>query len=484
MQVLPKISGKKLIQNIGKFSIVTVFSALLSLMVIPLISRVFSVEEFGKINMFITVGNMMMSVALLGMDNAVVRFFHEPLKGTNKKSILFFSLIVGCCINAIITALIFLINPYFISALLFGEVNFVVLIMLSVYVTTLIIFRQLNTMYRMEEKSREYNTQGIAQIMINRVLFVGVALFLPTYFYATLTITLGMVLLMIFYIWKQRELFIGVNPLLPTISIYKLMQYSIPLMPMALIILLNNSIGKLMLSGTGRYDEIGVLAMGISLANIFAILPAGFGVYWSAFMYSNYKTENQLIRNVHNYVILISILMVILIIMTQDILYFLLGGDYRSSQPYFMLLMLGPITALISETTAYGVSIAKKSNLNLIATVVGFIFNLIICYFTIPVYGGLGAAIGVGISSVIIMILRTLIGQHYYRSIERTSKTAIGIIMIITMCIGNLFYFDNILIRMIIIIPIIFISYFIFRYELVYVYKQIFNVVNRIKLRS
>lgn len=484
MQESSKITGKKLIQNIGKFSIVTVFSALVSLLIIPFASRVFSIEEFGKINMFISVGYIMMSVALLGMDNGVVRFFHEPLKGANRKSILFFSILVGCSVNAIITVLIFLINPNYISILLFGESNFRVLIMLFIYVSTLIIFRQLNTMLRMEEKPKDYNLQGISQIMINRVLFVGVAFFLPTYFYATMTITVGMVFLIIFYIYKQRQLFIDISPLLPTKAISILMKYSLPLMPMSVIILLNNSIGKLMLSGFGSYDEVGILAMGITLANIFAILPAGFGVYWSAFMYSNYKKENHLIKDVHNYIILASIYMILIIVLMQDALYSLLGIDYRGSQPYFMLIMLGPITALISETTTYGISIAKKSHLNLIATIIGFTINLIICYFTISNYGGLGAALGIGISSIIILTLRTLVAQRYYRSIESISKTAISMILIIIICTGNLYYFDSIQTRMTLAVPIIIISHIMFRNEISYIYKQILNVVKQSEFRK
>jgi O-antigen/teichoic acid export membrane protein len=472
-----RITGKKLLQSIAKFSIVTIISAAVNFMVIPLISRVFSVEEYAKINMFITVGSMMMSVALLGMDNAVVRFFHEPPKGTNKKSILFFSLIVGCIVNVVITIAIFLINPHFVSNLLFGEANFLALILLSIYTMTLIIFRQTNTVYRMEENSKDYNIQSIAQIIIVRVLFVGVALFSPTYFYATLTITVGMVFLVLFYLWKQREMLIGVSPILPLKSVHELLSYSIPLMPMVIIIWLNNSIAKLMLSAAGRYDQMGILAMGTSLANIFAILPAGFGVYWSAFMYSNYKTEKQLIRNVHNYIILGSVLMVIGIVMMQDMLYVLLGNDYRSSQPYFMLIMLGPVTALVCETTSYGISIAKKSKYNTMATFIGFAINLIVCYFTIPKLGGLGAAIGIGVSSIIIMIFRTVIGQHYYRSIERPSKTIVGIIIIIILCIGNLLYFDSLKVRMVLSLTFVIFTYFLFRYEVINISKQICKIL-------
>lgn len=470
-----KITGKKLIRNISKFSVVSIFAAVLSFTVIPIITRVFSPEEFGKINMFFTIGNMMMAFVLMGIDSAYIRYFHEPPKGTNKKQIFVFSIIVGLVVNIVIGILVFIINPDYISRLIFGENNVYALFVLFIYVMTLIVFRQLNITYRMEENAKQYNIQNILQILINRVLFVSVALFAATYFYAILAITIGMVLLSVFYIWKQRNLFYGVNHMMQPNAMRELLLFSIPLMPTTIIVWLNNSTAKLMLGQLGNHSEIGIIAIAISLANLFAIIPNGFGVYWGSFMYKNYKTQREIIKSVHNYVTIGSIVIVIGIIIMQDILYGILGSEYRSSQPYFMLIMLNPIQAFLSETTSYGISIAKKTKYNMLVMLLGYSVNLFICYLTIPILGGLGAAFAIALSSLTILILKTIIGQHYYNSIESNNKTLLGFLIIIILCIGNLYYYNSMAVRTLVSIAMILLTYIIYRKELNYLLRSVLN---------
>jgi Membrane protein involved in the export of O-antigen and teichoic acid len=473
MNEAPQINEKNLILNIFKFSAVSIVSAVLSFTVIPIITRVFSPEEYGKINMFFTVGNMMMNVALLGLDGAYIRFFNEPPENTDKKQIFIFPLLVGCLMNIAVTVIVLLINPDYVANFIFGENNIRALIVLSLYVISLIIFRQLNITYRMNQDAKHYNIQNIAQIFINRVLYISVAFFSPTYYSAVLAITMGMVVLSAIYIWKQRKLFYDVNMKLKITAVKELLWFSFPLMPTTLIMWLNNATAKLMLSGLGKYHDVGVLAMATSLANIFSIIPSGFAVYWSSFMYSNYKTQNELIKKVHNCVTLLSVVLVLLIVLSQDVLFIVLGSNYRGSQVFFAMIMLDPIQSLLCETTSYGISIAKKTKYNMIITFVGYIVNLVACYLLIPSFGGLGAAIAIAVSSILILILKTVIGQQLYRSVESMRKTLLSILIITGVCIGNTFYYDQIALRLIVCVAILLVSCFMYRSETSYI-KELF----------
>ncbi len=471
------ISVKKLIANILKFSFVSVFSAVLSIIVLPLISRVFPPEEYGKINMFFTAGNMLMVFALAGLDIAYIRFFYEPLGGMNRKQLFLFPILFGSAISISAFVLITTINPTFISKLIFGEINIFALFLLLLYIISLIIFRQLNTTYRMEQNAKQYNIQNLLKITVNRVAFVLVAFIAPSYIYAISFITVGMLLLTLFYLRKQIKFGKGLNLNIPRDTLKKLLMFSFPLMPATLIVWLNNSTAKFILSGLGHYDEIGKFAIATSLANIFSIIPAGFAVYWSSFMYSSYKTEGSLIQKVHNYIMIISICVILTVFLSQDILYGILGPNYRISQFYFMLIMLNPIQSLINETTSYGIIIANKTHFHLISSVLGYVVNILICVFAIPKMGAFGAAAGIAFSSITILLVKTIIGQSLYRSIERYSKTIIGLSILIFLCFANSLLYSSLYLRCVVSLVVLALSFVIYRTEILSFFTFVFKYV-------
>lgn len=64
----------------AKYSVPTALSAVLSLVLIPVISHVYPASEYGVINLFYSLGNLLMLFALFGLDNAFIRFYQEPVE--------------------------------------------------------------------------------------------------------------------------------------------------------------------------------------------------------------------------------------------------------------------------------------------------------------------------------------------------------------------------------------------------------------------
>jgi O-antigen/teichoic acid export membrane protein len=449
MMMESKPTGKVIsfIKNTLKFSIATIVTGVVSILIVPFISRVFSAEAYGKINMFFTFSNLIVLISMIGMDNALIRFYNEPPAGINREGIHYFALKISFVFNVIVSLLILIFVGEKVSWLIFGEDNRISIILLFIYSFSLATLRLSSISYRMDFNAAQYNTQSIMQLTINKLLMLIVSFFYTDYFSIIFSVTLGSVLISAIYFIKQRHIFAIGNKKATKEGVRTLYKFSIPLLPTALLYWANNSIAKLMLSSSGQFDEVGVFAMAVSLASIITIAQTSFTTYWSGFMYANYKTENSMIRKIHEYVMMFCSLGIIFMILLQDQVFLLLGSSYRESQIYFALLCIVPIQAFINETTGYGINIKQKTYYNLIIASVSVLINILICYLLIDKYRGLGAAVAVGISAITSGMLRLYFGQKLYKSVESIRKSSLMIVFIFLLATVNSILYKDVILR-------------------------------------
>lgn len=430
-------NARSMLKGLIGFSVVPIATAFITVFVIPVVSNVFPAEEYGKINLFYSIGALLTTLFMLGLDNSFIRYYFDPPKGMSRGSIQSIALGVGLVVTILATvmAICFFSEP--VSVYLFGEFHPWLIIVLGVYVATLILFRLLNTDARMQENHRRYNVQSIAQALITRIAFVFVAVFSTYYAYSVVAITIGMLVLSLVFAFFQRDSFSHLNGNVSQKSLSILFSFGIPVMMTNFVLNLNGMIGRLMLSGAGMYEAVGIFAIATTLSNAFSVIPAAFSTYWSPFMYKNYQTEQNAISKVHDLVMLASGVIVALIIMMQDVLFVLVGHEYAVCQAYFMIIMLNPIQALICETTSYGIVLKERPVYNAISSVIGVVVSAVVTFILLDELGVLAAALGVAASALITGVLRTMVGQHYYKSVALPIKTLVSSCLIIAACFAN-----------------------------------------------
>lgn len=458
--------------NTLKFSIPTMVSAVVSILTITLVTRLYPTEQYGFISLFYSVGTLLASVSMLGLVNACIRFFYDPLAGGERKDTFNFAFWTGCTVALILAFFTFLFGREKISTYLFGEDNTLSLIIFFIYIITNILYRLQSNYARLSQNAMRYNVQQIIYILSNKILFVFAVLISTNYFYSVLFIVLAMVL---------EVVLIGRKSYKPSISFpdkkarIQYLKFSIPMLPNEIAVTLNNSAVKILLSYFEDFSSLGIISMGTNVANTFNLISSAFGVYWSSFMYENYKKEQKLICNVHNACILIAIFLLCGIIILQDVLYMMLGEEYRASQKYFMLIMLLPIQGLICETTSYGISISKKTHITMILAIIACLLNIAIGYFLYPYLGAMAMAIGIAASAVFQLIFRTIYGQRYYKSIKSKRQTIPGFIILILLCVTGPYTYNNLGLRLCTVLIALVITFLIFKHEAKYILNYILN---------
>ena len=103
--------GIEFIKNMGKYSVPSLVSAILGIIVIPFITKMFPADAYGKIDMFYSIGNTVSMFVMLGFDSCFFRYYNEPPIGYNCSRLFRVSVFVSLLV-AIVT---------FIVAILFFE---------------------------------------------------------------------------------------------------------------------------------------------------------------------------------------------------------------------------------------------------------------------------------------------------------------------------------------------------------------------------
>lgn len=429
--------ARGMLKGLLGFSVVPIATALVTIFVIPVVSNVFPPEEYGKINLFYSVGALLTTLSMLGLDNSFIRYYFEPPKGLSRRSIQTMALMVGLVVTALCAVISTLFFSKPVSSYLFGEYRPWLIVMLAIYVAASILFRLLNTDARMSESHGRYCVQSIAQVLITRIAFVAIAVVSTRYVYSIVAMTVGMLSLSLIFAFIQRRSFGCFGCDTPRESVMHLLSFGIPVMLTNFVLNLNGTAGRLILSGAGMYDAAGVFAIATTLSNVFTVIPTAFSTWWSPFIYKNYRTEQLIIAKVHDLVMLVAGSIVALIIMMQDVLFSLVGGEYAACQVYFMIIMLNPIQALICETTSYGIVIKEHPIYNVIASAIGVTASIVITIVLLDDFGVYAAAVGVAGSAVATGLMRSIIGQRYYRSVSSPLRTSVGSTLIVVACFAN-----------------------------------------------
>lgn len=460
---------KSFIKNIVGFSFASYVGAAISLVSVPIVTRLYSAAEIGKVNLFLTYLSIVSVFCFMGFDNVLVRYYNEPPKNYTPTSLA--SLCIVMSIFFLIpVSVVIIIFGYDISLIISGINNNIISICLIISLFGNILIRYSTLISRMEQNILAFSVQSILFVVITKFLYIFSAIYSPTYDIVIIFLTCSYFLLGIFFVvWNVKNNLIFMKILLNKITVINLSKYALPTVPAFFIVIMSNSLSQLLLKKYVGYSAIGIYSNAVTVAGILSLVQSGFNIYWPAYVFSVYKTEIQKILKIHKFISYIMIMSSLILILFQDIIYLFIGPNFRSSKYFFPLLLVAPVVYTIAETTKIGIRIAKKTYWEIIISCFILLANFILCSFLIPKYGVNGAAWSSGITSIVGLVLMTVISRKYYKSFESYVHMTCGLIILFCAAIVNFKYYDQILLKNILVLLLIFLL------SIVY-YKELFNI--------
>lgn len=421
----------------------------ISFFTIPIITRIFDPDAMGKINMYTTIVNLGMTIVLCGLDQTYTRFYYEGIHGKGSRVIFSYALIATTVVSAAAILVTFPFRQRIVYEVV-GESREIIFWCLAVSIYAMAVLRLYNLNYRMRQDCIRFSIQSLLIVVCTKVAYIVCAGWDTTYYSAVL-LNSGLVVLLMAVYWfiqKEARASSGKDMVYDKQIVKVMLEFGLPLMPASIIAWLNTSLSNILIKQQLTFTALGVYSSALSIASLINLIQVGFNMYWTAFVYENYKKEQKRISAVHNYITYVMILFGMGILLFQDIIFFLLGESYRSSKSFFAFLLMAPICYTISESTGVGIAIAKKTQLNIVFILGSLVVNVTGCYFLIPRYGSMGAAVASAAAGLVYLAIRSVLGEKYYKCVGSYKRSVTALILMLAACVVNMVFSEKPWIRM------------------------------------
>lgn len=428
------------LKKLAGFSLSTCISAGITFVATFINTRIFEPATLGQINLFVTVQNFLLYIVYLGLDQSYCRYYYECERIEEKKTLfqvcqwisLLAVAVIGCGV---------LVAWRPISVYIGGEASFIVAAALVISTFAHTAGRYLSLAQRMAQKVVAYTILVVGMSVSHKLSYSITSIVGRDYETSVVAIAASCLLLVAVFWFIERK-----NIRLPRGAkverrplAKKALIFGIPLMPISLLSWLNSSIPTLLMKNLLSYEAIGIYSNAVVLTSTINLIQSGFNTFWVPYYYENYKNGNSRIKKVHNIICFGMVAFAVLLILFKDLLFWIVGSEYKSGAVVFALLLVSPVCYTIGETTGIGISISEKSYLHSVAYMSGILTNLVLCLVLVPVFGMAGAGMAVAASAMVSLIVKTVIGEKYYSSISSYIKTAAALGILILAAIWDCF---------------------------------------------
>lgn len=455
---------------------VTWISFALGFIASPIATRIFVPGELGKVNLFGTYAALISSVCYLGLDQAFVRFFREPPGKVSRKALYTFCIAVPLGFS-LLSALALSFFWQELSAQVVAQPNPSIFIYLCIYSFALVLFRFLSLCYRMEQNARLYTIQGVTQVLITKIAYLAVGFGDARGEAAVLSLTVLMTVFSLICLLCQRSRFkLGFAHELNAAFQKDIWRFALPLVPLSLLSWLNSNVNLVVLNNLMGLSEASIYSSALGLAASINIIQTGFNAYYAPYVLEHYQDDSTRFFTIHRLMACLLTLFGLTLSLLQAPVFLLLGKAYRSSVVYFPFLFLSPICYCLGETTGMGITIAKKTHWTTIIFLASAVVNLLLCFVLIPLMGMAGAAAASAVTAIVTLILRTVVGEKYYRVVKNYGCLCWTIVLMLAASVGNLVLDAMPLPKYLLLAGLLALACFLYRHEL----RTLFTTLNEI----
>tara|TARA_B110000879_G_scaffold47095_1_gene66341 strand:+ start:7644 stop:9113 length:1470 start_codon:yes stop_codon:yes gene_type:complete len=451
-------------------------SMLFPLLTIPLLTRYFSVENYGLYDSLLVLGSFISSILVFGQDSAVARWFYQVEDLNSKRKIVSESLIIQLAFTILIipTLLIYRaeLAGFYLKNSNYGQ--FVLLIL--VYGVLLLLNNFTINILKWTYDRKKYAIISILKplLILSSILLVIISSgdLVDFLIYNNIALLITTSISFIFcrkwiVIPKKLEYF------------KKMLYYGLPLGLLASTVTLMPAIQRNMIAVFLDLYSVGIYALAFKIAAIVMMVDGIFHMAWGPFSMSIFKEKDA--EFVYNAVLkiffLITIFTVFIIRLTSPILIELLGtSEYLEAiiliLPLSLALMINGITGI----TGIGISLSMKSYLNLIPFIISALLLTGLLYYLTPKFQLKGVAYSLLIANLAKMIITSYIARKVYKEI----RIKFELIFVFYILFGILYYCFftinvGVVMNLILVFTTLLIIIFLFfnKFEREYIFKKL-----------
>ncbi|NLD24215.1 MAG: oligosaccharide flippase family protein [Bacteroidales bacterium] len=472
---------KLFIENFLAYGTINALDKIVPLIMLPIVTRLITdTGDYGRFEMFNTIVGFGGTFAVLGMYDAMFREYFEKNSLEYKKIVTSTSARIVFFSALLVTFLLIIFSRITSQLFLNTSENWGIVIMAAMGTFLSANRAIISAPTRIKNQRSIYVFSGISYSFIYYLLAI-IFIKLGFNYYGLIygNLIASCYLLLFFYILNRKDF----NLNLFNIKVAKeLLKIGIPLVPCFVIYWAFNSMDKIMISHIIGINAVGIYSIGAKVASVSMFIYAAFAGGWQYFAFSTMKDKDQveLTSKVFEYLGVLSVIAFCVATIFDDFVFTLFfTGDYVLGVLVFPYLFLSPLMLMLFQTAGNQLLVVKKSYLSTLTLAIGLIFNLVLNYYFIPIYGIKGAALAtlVGYACSVVSIVILTIKMQLLHIKPRFINLAIIIILFIV----KLFWFDDIWSNLFAIL-IVFISFALYYKDVMQVFKTRTRLKSRITI--
>lgn len=428
--------NKYLFKNTLALSIGNFGSKIITFLLVPLYTNIFTLKEYGTIDLITVIATMLVPVITLNIHEAIMRFTIDKDSKSNDilsiGIIMIFISFVFCLISIPIFNSIEIISKYS--------------VLLSLYVFSSIISSTFMCYIRGKEKLLTYSIIGIIQSIAIATLNITFLMVFKMGIYGYLLAYIISYFLSAIICIVKENIFVNYNFSFNKKTARNMLKYSVFLIPNSLMWWIMNFLDRFMVTTIISLEANGIYSVSYKIPTILITLTTIFNQAW---MYSAIK-ENENDKKEKNaytnfiysglFNIVISLSMLILVIL-KPLMNIYVGKEFYLAWQYTPLLIIGMFFLTLGTFISNEYTANKNSVGFLKSSLIGAVMNLILNFLLIPIIGVMGAALATCISYISVFIFRYFDTKKYVKLRILDVKKLLSILILLLASI--LVFVDN-----------------------------------------
>lgn len=417
--------NKYLIKNTLIFTLGNIGSKVISFFLIPLYTNILTTAQYGVTDLITTITTVAVPILTLNICESVMRFGLD--KNSNREKNIQIGTIIFAC-GMLIGILIIPVSR------LFGQIS-----EYSTYIYFYVLTYAASQLYlcdlRGKELLMEYSIGCILQtfsIAVLNILFLAVLKWeIPGYLLAYIIANLFVTLYAVLVGKSYRAISLSKVDLSTLKSMVK---YSIVLIPNSFMWWIMNSSDRIMVTSMIGASANGIYAVSYKIPTLMSVFTSIFNQAWG---YSAIKEEGALDEGEYNNKILrmlIAFTMLIsigLLTITKPFLHIYVSRDYYSAWKYVPFLLIGSVYLTFGTFFASSYTVHKDSFGFMFSGMFGAIFNIVLNFLLIPIWGVVGAAVATCISYVLVFCFRLIHTRKYIKFNVCNTEFIVGSVLLL-----------------------------------------------------
>jgi len=414
----------------------TALSKVLMLVVLPIITRFVTTEQYGTYDLIITVSSLFVPLFTFQMIETAYRFIYDA-KGTELKTI-----ITNVAASVVTTSVFFLLVTFAVGQIWFSLDN---ITYIALYYVGTVILNFYQRIARSLSMNKEYAISGFIstvtllafQLLIVTCTMMRVDGLIYSYFASCVISSI--------YLELKVKATRYIEPTSIKLSkIKEYLRFSMPLVPNSLLWWGTSAVNRLITIAFLGASANGIFSMSNKFSSIVTMVSSVIVMSWQETCIREEKNpeREKLFGDIYKFFIEIILVGTAGAILVQKY-YFIRFVDpsYVEVVNYVPIVMLSTVFSSFSSFWGAGYLAFKKTKDSFKTTLLGAIINIALCFIGAKVFGLYGVAMSSVIGYLIMWVVRVVTMKKYFTmSVKHSTWIITACVLLLSCCI---YYFCN-----------------------------------------